>query len=298
MAKGLCLEIQPDCYTVVVGPTFATKVVKEILDDGDEVKLPTFEFRSIVDHGVSYLLDKETFTSDAERAKFEARYKNAYELDPGFVLRKIISNLQTAGYYKEWLAELFACNIHARKESKSLQCLLTLQRQGALLVYVHCDDIIARVAGLEPVLLENEKQMEQWAKGECAGFLQMHGVYSKPDTVQLDCQLYDSASHPLHSRLQRLKQFLCNRSTILLGDDWDRLSSEPLLSNFCERFVNESTERQSFVSSTVDTCLPALPIRSIPTVLPLTERSAKLCKCACVSVLPIKASGHCRNALM
>lgn len=281
MAKNLSLEIQPECYTVVVGPNFATKVVEEILDDGDDVKLPTFEFRRIVDHGVSYLLDKETFTSDAERAKFEARYKNAYELDPGFVLRKIISNLQTAGCYKEWLAELFACNIHARKASKSIQCLLTLQSQGALLVYVHCDDIIARVAGLEPVLLENEKQMERWAKGECAGFLQLHGVYSSPDTVQLDYQLYDSA-HPLHARIERLKQLLCNRSTILIGDDWNQLSSEPLLARFCERFLTESTERHSFLFSTVDNParrdLPALPISPFPSVYPLTVRSAELCK--------------------
>lgn len=279
------LEIQPDRYAVVVGPKFAAEVVKEI--SSNAVKLPTFEFRSIVDNGVSYLLDKETFANDAERAKFEARYKNAYELDPLFVMRKVVSGLQTAACYKEWLAELFACNFHTRKTSRSLQCLLTLQSQGALLVYVHCDDIIARASGLEPVLLENEEQMERWAKGECAGFLQLHGVYSKPDTVQLDCKLYDSASasHPLYAAVERLQQCLRSRSTILLaGGDWDQLSNDPLLANFCKQFVSESAEQHSFVFSTADsTDLPGLRVcatspYSYPMVYPLTSRSADLCK--------------------
>ena len=282
---SLCLEIQPHRYTIVVGPNFAAKVLKEALhSDDDDVKLPAYEFRSIVDHGVSYLLDKETFASDTERAKFEARYKNAYELDPVFVLRKIMSSLQTAGCYKEWLAELYARKFSTKlKESRSLQRLLTLQSQGALLVYVQCDDILARAAGQEPVLLDNEQQMERWARGECAGFLQPHGVYTKPDTVQLNCQLYDSDAHTLQTAVERLKQFLCSRSTILLGDDWNRLSSDPLLANFCKRFVSESTERHSLVLSTTtnDSALPGLPVCTTtpcPPVYPLTDTSKELCK--------------------
>jgi hypothetical protein len=282
---SLCLEIQPQRYAIVVGPNFAAEVVKEALHtDSDDVKLPAYEFRSIVNHGVSYLLDKETFASDTERAKFEARYKNAYELDPVFVLRKIISSLQTAGCYKEWLTELYACKFPTNlKESRSLQRLLTLQSQGALLVYVHCDDILARAAGQEPVLLNNEKQMERWAKGECVGFLQPHGVYTEPDTVQLNCQLYDSDAPTVKAEVERLKQFLCSRSTILLGDDWSKLSSDPLLANFCKRFVSESTERHSFVLGTTanDSALPGLPVYATtpcPAVYPLTDTSKELCK--------------------
>ena len=286
MSTSSRLEIQPDRYAIIVGPRFAAKVVKETLDipAGEGVRLPTFEFSAIMDHGVAFLLDGETLTSDAERSKFEARYKNAYELDPAFVLRKIVSSIKTAGRYEEWLSELFACDYQPRVASRSVQRLLALQDQGALLVYVHCDDILARAAGLQPVLMENEEQMDRWARGECAGFLQLHGVYSKPSSVQLDCQLYDNASHPLYATAERLKQVLSTRDTILLGDDWEQLSSDPLLTNFCKRFVSDSAAgRHSFVLGAADNSpdLPGLPVFAaapFPSVSHLTESSVDLCK--------------------
>ena len=280
------LEIQPDHYTIVVGPKFSAEVVKDLLDNGSSarVKLPASEFKCIVDRGVSHLLKRETFASDADKAKFEARYNNAYELDPVFVLRKILSSLQTAGCYEEWLEELFACNVPAQQTCRSLQHLLTLQSKGALLVYVHCDDIIARAAGLEPVLLENEEQIERWAKGEGpAGILQPHGVYSRPDTVQLDCSIYDDATHPLKATIGRLKHLLSSRSTILLGDDWDQLPTDPLLTHFCNHFVREST--QLVINTARDSAdLPGLPLCTsspFPMVIPITRSSADLCKLLC-----------------
>lgn len=287
MDMSLCLEIRPENFTIVVGPSFAAEVVKEILldnDISDAVSLPTFDFKSIVDRGVSYLLMKETFASDSDREKFVARYSNAYELDPVFVLRKIISSLQIAECYEEWLAELFSCNLPAKKASKSLQRLLSLQSQGALVVYVHCDDIIARAAGQEVVLLENSEQMERWAKGECAGIMQPHGVYSQPATVKLDCLLYESATHPLNAAVERLRQVLCSRNTILLGEDWEGSSNDPFLAHFCKRFVSErSAEPNSFVFTTArdSTDLPGLSLHApspFPALFPTTSASADLCK--------------------
>ena len=281
----MSLEIRPEKFTIVVGPTFAAEIVREILSENDvDVRLPTFDFKSIVDRGVSYLLKKETFASHSDREKFVARYDNAYELDPVFVLRKIISSLQSAECYKEWLAELFACNLPSKKASKSLQRLLLLQSQGALVVYVHCDDVIARAAGQETVLLENSEQMERWAKGECAGIMQPHGVYSQSDTVKLDCLLYDSTTHPLNAAVERLREVLCSRNTILLGEDWDRSSNDPFLTHFCKRFMSErSTEPNSFVFTTAKnaTDLPGLPLHPpspFPALFPTTSASADLCK--------------------
>ena len=288
------LEIQPDRFAVVVGPQFATQVVKELFRDGardgadEKVTLPTFDFKSIVDRGVSYLLEKETFVDDAARAKFEARYSNAYELDPVFVLRKITSSLRAAGCYGEWLAELFECRLlTGGSSSESLERLLDLQSRGALLVYAHCDEIVARAAGQEPVVLNDLGDLERWATGERVGILQPHGVYSKPDSVQLDCQLYDGAAHPLSAAMERLEQALGGRSVILLGDDWGAaLSHDPLLANFCRRFVRIpggeggdavvlNTSRDSAEQ------LLGLPVNAsspFPFIYPITRGSSDLCE--------------------
>lgn len=280
-----CLEIRPENFTIVVGPTFVAQVIKELLGDdcGDDVSLPTLDFKSIVDRGVSYLLKRETFTSDSDKEKFVARYNNAYELDPVFVLRKIVGSLQSKDCYEEWLTELFACTFPAQRASKSLQRLLSLQSQGALVVYVHCDDIIARAARQEPVLLENREQMERWAKGEVAGIMQPHGVYSQPNTVKLDCLLYDSATHPLHAAVEGLRQVLSGRNTILLGEDWGK-SKDPFLTHFCKRFVSsEPTDANKIVFTTAEESadLPALPLHAsspLPALYATTPASVDLCK--------------------
>ena len=282
------LEIQSDRFAIVVGPQFATKIVKELLGRTDEpATLPTFEFKSIVDRGVSYLLKKESFTDDAARAKFEARYSNAYELDPVFVLRKITSSLRTAGCYGEWLAELFECRLPpsaSRGTSASLQSLLALQSRGALLVYVHCDEILARVSGQEPVLLED---VERWAAGERMGILQPHGVYSAPDSVQLDCQLYDSSGgggHQLSAAMEKLRQNLCRRSIVLLGNDWATPASDPLLANFCRRFLSDKNEGDAVVLNTArdpTDLSPGLPLyapSASSAVYPMGHSTCDLCK--------------------
>ena len=276
------LEIQPDQYAIVIGPKFAAKVAKEL--SADDTTLPAFEFKDIVDRGVAYLLEKESFSNSSEKAKFEARYTNAYELDPVFVIRKVMTGLQIAGCYEDWLAELFACNLPAKESLKSLQRLLALQKRGALLVYVHCDDIIARATGLESVVLQNETQMERWAKGECSGILQPHGVYSDPTSVQLDCQLYDSHTHPLNASLEKLQQLLSRRNIVLLGDDWDQLSKDPLLGKFYKRFINcGSTEGDSFVFYTANASadlrgLSLSTFSPFPAVYPMASSSTALCK--------------------
>ena len=287
------LEIQPDRFAVIVGPQFAARVVRELLDcDGtsgdEEVKLPTFEFKEIVDRGVSYLLEKESFADEAERERFEARYSNAYELDPVFVLRKITNSLRAAGCYGEWLAELFACRLpagSARASSASLERLLALQRRGALLVYVHCDEILARAGGQEPLVLEDD--LDRWAGGgERTGILQPHGVYSRPDSVQLDCQLYDTSSHTVGG-MERLERALSGRSLLLLGDEWSAAVSaaDPLISNFCRKFVKTAGEgTDAMVLNTArDSAdgllgLPAFSSSPYPTVYPTTRGSSDLCK--------------------
>ena len=316
-----CLEIDPSKFVFVIGPSFTKTVLQElnsyatstdtISDSGDtaattttpvatankQQQSPTFELSNIVTQGVGVLLETEDFQNEEEKLKCEFRYKNAYELDPLFAYRKVAANLQKSGKYADWLKRSFEVHVEPTHTSPSLLHLLQLQKKGALLLYVHCDDVLSKVSKTSPILLEDTEGLELWFKGERDGFLHVHGVYWQPYTVKLDCEIYDNQAHQLKPATERLKHVFDERQCIMIG--LDQHSDEPLLSKFLEKYITfarKGSNQQSFhfaPCNTASNLLPCLPIsvnydgdqmcnrhtpvnsRSIST---LTESSVSLCK--------------------
>lgn len=321
MAKlDLCLEIDPTKFLFVIGPDFTTSVIKELSEtydrlpvnggrsgreDAKSIKTPAFALKHIVDVGIRVLLDTEEYSSDVERSKCELLYRNAYELDPQFALKKVSMSLQKSGRYAEWLRRAFEVELESHflaSHSVSLHHIIELQNRGALLIYVHCDDILSRVSRTSPVLLEDPEGLDQWLKGEKPGFLHVHGVFWEPDTVKLDGQFYEGSG--LHMRLaaERLKVLFQERQTVVIG--CESHSNDPLLSQFVKEYMSDEQQqlhRQhtfhlplTAVSSNQTSGLPIIatsseegnrssslrPVHSV--ISPITESSISLCKCVCV----------------
>lgn len=241
-----CIEIDPGKFVVVVGPRFTASLIGELAADGATASgPPIFAFKDIVNEGINLLLQADSFPSASERAKREMLYKNAYELDPTFALRKVADSLKKLGRYPEWLDHLFKRDFAvpaANHTLPSLMRLLDLQRKGALLVYVHCDDVLDSMAGLQPVLPEKEGHAAKWRAGEMGGFLHVHGVYSEPDTVKLDYEACGDACGEL------LRLSFEERHVVALG--FDEHSEDPLLSRFWEKHVaSRPAGRQTFFLS-------------------------------------------------
>lgn len=265
-----CVEIDPTKFVIVVGPQFTISVLKELgscTSSAYNSSEPVFAFGSIVDEGLNLLLQTESFRSESDKAKFETLYRNAYELDPLFALRKVAASLKKNGRYEEWLNRLFSFDSShsALQNSTNVQHLLELQRHGALLVYTHCDDILDRAVNQQPVLLENTDLTAKWCKGEVPGFLHIHGVYSKPGTVKLDCDLYETAHQPLAD----LKGLFREKHAIVIG--FDAPASDPLQSKFLENFVDDSSNQHAFFVSLGELSLAATPC--LPLDLSLTSTS-------------------------
>ena len=282
------IEIEPSKFVIVVGPRFTANVLSELTTSrspGCDHKAPVFAYKDIVDEGITLLLQTETFQNDGEKTKYETLYRNAYELDPAFALRKVAVNLKKAERYQEWLNRLFGWRVeHSLRASPSLQHLLDLQRNGALLVYTHYDDLLDQAAELQPVLL---KDAERWSAGECPGFLHVHGVLSEPGTVKLDCDFYETIStHPSHQATAGvLKAVFQKRHAVVVG--FDACVEDPLQSQFMETFLDEKDTRHAFVldQATPPSGLP-LVLSSASFSVPLAsavavvgESSQSLCKC-------------------
>ena len=277
MAKpDACLEIDPSKFLLVIGPNFTTCVIKELADSYNlslngqnradlqnggigAARTPDFALKRIVDVGIRVLLESEEYSNEIERSKCELLYRNAYELDPQFALKKVTVGLQKSGRYAEWLRRSFEFELESHllsSHSVSLHRIIELQHQGARLVYVHCDDILSRVTRTSPVLLEDPDGLEKWLRGDKHGFLHVHGVYWEPDTVKLDGQFYESSGHYVRPASERLKLLFQEKHTIVIG--CESHPSDPLLTQFLKEYLTE--ERSSLCQQHTF----HLPITSVP----------------------------------
>ena len=317
----LCLEIDPSKFLLVIGPDFTTNVIKELSEahshlsvNGDRadfgdgtaarpIKTPAFALKHIVDEGIQVLLDTEEYSSEAERSKCELLYRNAYELDPQFALKKVSLSLQKSGRYAEWLRRAFEVELRSQflaSHSVSLHHIINLQSKGALLVYVHCDDILSRISRTSPVLLEDPEGVEQWLKGEKPGFLHVHGVYWEPSTVKLDGQFYESSGlGHLRQGAEQLKLLFRERQSVVIR--CESHSSDPLLSQFIKEYMSDEKQQHHCqhtfhlpLTPVPSNQAPGLPIvttssedggvqssspRPVHSVIaPITESSLLLCK--------------------
>lgn len=218
----LCLELNPDRYTIVLGPQFVTALLSHFECE----KRPTLSYCDIVYAGIG--VASSTIDTEAERAKFELLHRNAYELDPLFAYAKVSAKLRKLNLYDQWLRSVFQ-SPGSVSATDSLQHLLELQKKGALLMYTHCDDTLDRAVSLPPVLMED---VTSWATGETPGFLHVHGIYSKPDSVKLDYAFYDNSTHPHYADGQALCEYMKGRRALCIGFDNHR--DDPLQAKFLE----------------------------------------------------------------
>ena len=263
MTMEPCIEIEPKKYVILVGPQFTSLVLKELAtcdSDGRTDYTPIFAYSRTVEIGIALLLEAENFQSESARSKYEMLYRNAYELDPILALRKVSATLRKCGRYDEWLNRLYDRELPSQRISPSLQHLLDLQRNGALLVYTHCDEILSRAANLQPVLLENADLAGKWTSGNVPGFLHINGVHTQPDTVKLDCDFYENTAHPLRqSATHLLRRIFGERHALIIG--FDAPSDEPLQAKFLEVFVGKNNHQHTFLLSeaSIPYCLSVVP---------------------------------------
>ena len=226
-----CIEVEPSKYIVVVGPRLAEAVLNEAAVSKD-AKLPALSLTEMVSEGISVLLDSKQFQKEAERAECEKLYRSAFQVDP---LPKLLSNLQHCGGYAAWLERCFQLRLETSKSSPTLDRLLELQNDGALLVYTGCDDIVSRLAN-QRVLLPAE-DFAGWVKGEKKGFMNVHGVYWKPETLQLQCEGYIDPNHPSRTSMSHLEQLFQQRSVIAIGTCDPTDLANPMLAAFARSFL-------------------------------------------------------------
>ena len=228
-----CIEVEPSKFIVVVGPRLAEAVLSEAVVTAKGAKLPALSLTAMVSEGVSVLLDAKKFQQEAERAECEKLYRSAFQVDP---LPKLLTNLHHCGGYAAWLERCFQLRVETTKNnSPTLNRLLELQSEGALLVYTGCDDVLSKLAS-QRVLLPSE-DFASWVKGEKKGFLNVHGVYWRPETLQLQCEGYLDPNYPSRMAMGHLEQLFQQRSVIAVGTCDPTDLANPMLAMFARSFL-------------------------------------------------------------
>lgn len=299
VVQGPCLEVDPSRFVVVMGPSFTAAVLQQALSEdgslswnGSAPRLPAVDVKGMVKEGLSILMESRQFQSEAERAENEQLYIKALEVEP---IMKLSTSMQQCGRYSEWLDRCFKLGaVSVARTPPILIHLEELQDAGALLVYTGCDDVLSKLTKQQVLTAEGECVL-QWRKGQLKGIMHVHGVYWKPDSVQLNCEVYKSLSHPARTALEQLGSVFRDRFVISLGVCDTRQLDNPMMAVFTRTFLAAASHHHSF-SLTMEPvspehtaagllsgllqlpCLKGTKILPDFSILPLRDTSRTLCE--------------------
>ena len=224
------LEIYPPACLLLVGPQVAAesqqlqtwRSASKIANKGDGAPR---SYRAIVEAGIQAACEiLPPNASEKERKKRKRLLRDAYERDPTLAADKVVEILKQQGCYVEWLQKTFGSGeptTPGAMANPTLEHLLQLQSQGALLACTQYDTSLDLAASTTPILMRDGEAVKKWANREMSGFLHLHGVFSQPPSVQLSSVNYTqylSESHPAFDTLQAV---LRKRTLIFVGYDGD-----------------------------------------------------------------------------
>ncbi len=299
--QGPCLEVNPKKFVIVMGPPFTAAVLHQAFGESGTTqssknssrnapRLPAVDVAGMVNEGLSILTESRQFQSEAERADTEQLYRSALEAEP---VMKLSTSMQQCGRYAEWLDRCFRLVDMPTRAPALLRQLVDLQDRGALLVYTGCDDVLSKLAGQQVLLAETKEGVERWGRGQLKGIMHVHGVYWKPGSVQLNCDVYKTPSHPTRAALEHLGSIFKERFVLSMGVcDINQLDN-PMMAVFIRTFLTVASHHQSFSLTLEKGSLYAAGISSgllqLPglrkrggeladLVLPLRETSKMLCE--------------------
>ncbi len=300
---GPSLEIDPSKFIIVLGPLFTAVTLRRSIADNEisttsprnPPRLPAVDVRGMVNEGIGILLESGQFQSEAELKECEQRYRDALKVEP---LAKLSASMQQCGRYAEWLERCFKLDAVALRGDPppALTHLSKLQERGCLLVYTGCDDTLSKLSNLPVLLPQDRESIAQWKSGAQRGIMHVHGVYWKPESLQLNCEVYMNSSHPAIPAFEQLGHIFEEKFVISIGICESQLRDNPTMSRFANTFLCAARHRHCF-NLTVpqdkqerrqDSSLLHLPLlenqsgQPLPELafVPLSETSKTLCKCA------------------
>ena len=226
------LEIYPPSCLLVVGPQVAIATENTTGSSSNSNGFP-YSYRATVEAGMRAAVEALPPDASEEEKKGQQRLlRDAYNLDPTLAAHKMTEILKERGCYADWMKKTFAEHVTTESQpNTTLQHLLNLQGNGALLACTQYDTCLDSAAGTNPVLMGEKEMFQKWADGEVPGFLHLHGVFSKPSSVQLDGVNYVnylSESNP--TGYNTLREIFRKRTVIFVG--YDSNYFDPLILTF------------------------------------------------------------------
>ncbi len=230
------LEVNPSACIFVAGPRLTACCRR----DAESHTSPS-SYLELVASGISAVQELTKFASEEEGARVCQALRDAYERDPGVAASQVVEILHREGCYERWLEETFGHVSNQRSclaSHETVNHLINLQQQGALLACTQYDTIVDELAGTEPVCLDNEAAFDQWLNSKL-GFLHLCGVSSQPETVRLDGASLKNKLKSGSKCYASLAEIFKKRLVVFVG--YDRREVGPLLSTLVKPLFPEES---------------------------------------------------------
>lgn len=231
------VQLDPDRCILVLGPQIAAECLP-----APAMPPPALSYNMLLEAGVQKMLELEDTLSTEEKIRKRTLLVNAYELDPAFVGNIVVNSLKKQGGYKEWLTESFSTISSLQPKPPHSTNLLvdklqSLMRMGALLIYTYYDMVVDHALGTQPILMDNEEDVRNWATRKTPGVLHVHGIHSEPTSVCCDCVNYQKIIGGSKSG-SYLREICKSKTVIFVGFDGEFF--DPFMPKFSATFVDTS----------------------------------------------------------
>lgn len=227
------LEVNPSACLFVLGPAATgSSSCKELLE------LAT-----------KYLQGSKKISFSAKR-KLIAEIKKTDKTDVGAALQRAVETLKKFDCFSEWL-HLAYSEASSTPPTRTLDKLLELQRQGALLACTQLDSL----PGTRQVTLHDEEAFKNWLHSghvcdeeyvnvesdDTPPVLHLCGIYSQADTVRIRETDERREKVELSSLEKKLWDLLQDKLVVFVGICGE--THNPFLLNFMDRYYPCSGER-------------------------------------------------------
>ena len=227
------LEVNPSACLFVIGPALTALWLSE-----HARHVPTSS-KTFAESAISY--------AGRSKSVGENKLRNVRELctkRPSLACHESVKLLQNEGCFEDWLKQTFSIEEEGSTPPapcKSLQHLLELHEQGALLACTQYDTVLDAMACSTPVTVNDISNvtaagrsdlLKKWSQGSKEQkILHLHGVHTQAASMQTDISAYapDASNSAISSPTSRslLKQVFLKRLLILVGLDGEHF--DPLL---------------------------------------------------------------------
>jgi len=179
-----------------------------------EIKYATWQ--GLLHHAIDYLYPNKPEQHQEATNYIENAFKTGQSVDLACLTYIKLSFDVKGKDYGSWMREIYDPSIYNVKNSKVLNCLMSLKRQGAVFVTTNYDNILCDALKLPPITWRNADDVYKALNNKLDCVVHIHGHYKDKNSIILDAIDY----HKLEAEIEfqdKFKTALRDKNLLFIG---------------------------------------------------------------------------------